>query len=201
MPRALHVVAALAGLVLAGFAPAVEAIAAPLTPGIYPEPSVAADLIEPLMAPIVPLLGKPGSTTDIAQIGKDNDATSQITGDGNLSLIAQSGRNNHAYQGIEGTNSALLLVQGGHDNSVIQAAKGNNDFQFIGVSGHNNQVAYLQDGNNLAGALDVGDSTNSAVFALQTPQSGNYLMPIGLHGLKNTVVIIVPGRMYVLPRH
>jgi hypothetical protein len=201
MPRTLHIVAALAGLALGALAPAAIALANPLAPGEYAEPVVGADLFAPLIAPIAPLLGKPGSTTDIAQLGVANTATSQITGDGNLSLIAQSGHNNHAYQAIEGTNSALLLLQGGHDNSVIQAAKGNDDFQLIGVSGHNNKVAYLQDGNNLNGALDVGDSTNSEVFALQTPQSGNYLMPVGLHGLKNTVVIIVPGRMYVIPRH
>ena len=68
------------------------------------------------------------------------------------------------------------------------------------VSGNNNNVAYLQKGSDLAGALDVTNASNSTVLAIQTPQSGNYLMPTGLRGLQNTVVIIVPGRMYVIPK-
>ncbi|MBP1849447.1 hypothetical protein [Rhizobium halophytocola] len=154
-----------------------------------------------LMQPIQPFLGgAQGSTTSIIQLGSANNAAVNIAGNGSLALIQQAGDNNRAIQSIEGSSSALLLAQGGRNNSVVQAAKGNNDFQLVGVSGSDNQVAYVQVGDNLAGALDVRDSTNSTVLAFQTPQSGSYMMPTGLRGLDNKVVVVVPGRMYVLPK-
>lgn len=152
-----------------------------------------------LMAPIRPLIaGDAQSTTSITQIGEMNQANSGIMGRGSLSVIEQSGTNNRAVQAIEGSNSALLLVQGGTNNSVLQASRGDRNFQLVGVSGNNNNIAYIQSGNDLAGALDVRDSQNSTVIALQTEQSGRYLMPTGLRGLQNKVVVVVPGRMYVL---
>ncbi len=169
--------------------------------GSYGEPSVDAGLFAPIMAPIAPLLGGAGSTTLISQVGADNTATAMANGAGSLALIAQQGDGNAAYQSVVGNNSAALLLQGGTGNSVLQMIKGDRDVQLVGVSGANNQVAYLQYGNDLAGALDVTNSNNSAVFALQTEQSGRYLMPSGFSGLNNQVVIIVPGRMYVLPRN
>jgi hypothetical protein len=157
--------------------------------------------VQGLMQPIMPMLGgSTGSNTGIIQLGQNNYANSAIVGGGSLALIQQSGTSNRAVQAIEGSNSALLLVQGGHNNSVVQASRGENNFQLVGVSGNNNQVAYIQSGDNLAGALDVRDSINSTVLAIQTPQSGNYMMPTGLRGLQNKTVVVVPGRMYVLPR-
>jgi hypothetical protein len=146
-----------------------------------------------------PLTGS-GSTTMISQIGNTNFANAGVEGTGNAAMIAQSGTNNRAVQAIQGSNSAMLLVQSGNDNNVLQASKGSNNAQMLGVSGSNNDVAYLQVGNDLAGAMNVGGS-NSAVFALQTPGSGNYMMPSGLTGLKDQVVIVVPGRMYVFNRN
>lgn len=156
--------------------------------------------VQALMEPILPLVGGTQSNTAIIQIGQNNHANSGIEGQGSLSLIQQSGSNNRAVQAIEGSNSALLLVQGGTNNSVLQASQGNDNFQLVGVSGNNNQIAYIQKGDNLAGALDVRDSVNSTVLAIQTPQSGNYMMPTGLRGLENKTVVVVPGRMYVLPK-
>jgi hypothetical protein len=157
--------------------------------------------VQALMQPIEPLIGgDAGSTTSINQVGQDNLARSYVGGQGSLSLIQQSGSNNRAIQAIDGNSSALLLVQGGTNNTVVQAAKGDRDFQLVGVSGNANQVAYIQVGDDLAGALDVTGSQNSTVIALQTPQSGRYLMPSGLSGLNNKIVIVVPGRMYVLPK-
>ncbi len=154
-----------------------------------------------LMQPIMPLLGGfTGSNTGIIQIGSNNHANSGIDGTGSLALIQQAGTGNRAVQAIEGNNSALLLVQGGTNNSVLQASAGDNNFQLIGASGSNNQIAYIQKGDNLAGALDVRNSVNSTVVAIQTPQSGNYMMPTGLRGLENKTVVVVPGRMYVLPK-
>lgn len=154
-----------------------------------------------LMQPISPfMLGRAETTTSIAQIGETNHALATVEGTSNLSSINQAGSNNRAVQSIEGTNSALLLVQGGTNNNVLQASQGDRNFQLVGVSGNNNNVAYLQKGNDLAGALDVTNASNSTVLAIQTPQSGNYLMPTGLRGLQNTVVVIVPGRMYVIPK-
>jgi len=154
-----------------------------------------------LMQPINPfILGQAQTTTSINQIGDTNRAMSNVDGSSNLSAINQSGGNNRAVQSIEGSNSALLLVQGGTNNNVLQASQGDRNFQLVGVSGNNNNVAYLQKGSDLAGALDVTNASNSTVLAIQTPQSGNYLMPTGLRGLQNTVVIIVPGRMYVIPK-
>ena len=175
-------------------------LADPIAIGEYPEPDVGPGLFEPLLTPIQPFLTGPGTTTSIGQIGTNNSASQVTKGAGTLAVIAQTGDNNSAYQSVDGTGSAALLVEGGSNNSVLQAIKGNQDFQLVGVSGHNNSVAYVQVGNELAGALDVTDSTNSQVLALQTPASGHYLMPTGLHGLNNQIVIIVPGRMYVLPR-
>jgi hypothetical protein len=155
--------------------------------------------ISALIAPIRPLISGNGpSSTSISQVGSGNYATSSIVGNGSLSVIEQAGSNNRAVQAIEGSNSALLLVQGGTNNSVIQASRGDRNFQLVGVSGNNNNVAYIQSGNDLAGALDVRDSQNSTVVALQTGQSGNYMMPSGLRGLQDKVVVVVPGRMYVL---
>lgn len=124
--------------------------------------------------------------------------STEIQGQGSLAVVQQAGQNNRAVQSITGSSSALLLVQGGSNNSVLQASRGNNNFQLVGVSGNNNEVAYVQDGDNLAGALDVRDSMNSTVLAYQTPQSGRYMMPSGLRGLENKVVVVVPGRMYVI---
>ena len=156
--------------------------------------------VQALMEPIQQFVGGNQSNTGIIQIGQNNYANSGIEGTGSLSLIQQSGSGNRAVQTIEGSNSALLLVQGGTNNSVLQASQGDNNFQLVGVSGNNNQIAYIQKGDNLAGALDVRDSKNSTVLAIQTPQSGNYMMPAGLRGLENKTVIVVPGRMYVLPK-
>lgn len=155
--------------------------------------------VQGLMQPIMPVLGgSTGSNTGIIQIGQNNYANSSIDGAGSLALIQQSGANNRAVQAIEGSSSALLLVKGGTNNSAIQASRGDNNFQLVGVSGNNNQIAYIQTGDNLAGALDVRDSVNSTVVAIHTPQSGNYMMPTGLRGLKNKTVVVVPGRMYSL---
>jgi hypothetical protein len=175
-------------------------LAEPPANGLYQEPAVEAELFAPLLAPIAPLLTGPGTTTLISQIGEGNIATTHLVGSGSLSLIAQSGNSNSAVQSVEGQRSAALLVQGGSSNSVLQVIQGNDDFQLVGVSGQNNQVAYLQVGDQLAGALDVTGSNNSQVLAIQTNASGRYLMPTGLRGLDNQIVVIVPGRMYVLPR-
>ena len=163
--------------------------------------STAAVATNALMQPILPLLpSEAGSTTSISQIGNTNFANASATGSGNLSLIQQTGTNNRAVQAVQGNSSAMLLVQGGRNNSVLQASQGDRNFQLVGVSGENNDVAYLQMGNDLAGALDVTNSHNASVLAIQTPQSGRYLMPTGLRGLQNAAVLIVPGRMYVLPK-
>ncbi|MCS3744076.1 hypothetical protein [Rhizobium sp. BK661] len=164
--------------------------------------SAAAPIVGSLMEPIQPYVaGNGGSTSSILQLGDGNAADISVSGSANFSSIQQSGQNNRAIQSIEGNNSALLLVQGGKNNSVVQAAKGDNDFQLVGVSGSNNQVAYVQVGDNLAGALDVRNAQNTTVVALQTPQSGRYLMPTGLNGIKNATVVVVPGRMYVFPKN
>lgn len=157
--------------------------------------------VQGLMQPILPFVGgSAGSTTGIIQLGNSNYASSSVEGTGNLALIQQAGTNNRATQAMEGAGSAMLLVQGGSNNSVLQASQGDDNFQLVGVSGSNNQIAYIQKGDNLAGALDVRDSVNSTVVAFQTPQSGNYMMPTGLRGLENKTVVVVPGRMYVLPK-
>lgn len=156
--------------------------------------------LEALMQPILPLIvGNARSTTTINQVGADNYAAAGLKGVASLALIDQQGERNRAVQAIQGNNSALLLVQGGTDNNVLQAAIGDRDFQLVGVSGRNNNVGYVQIGNDLVGALDVRNAQNATVLALQTPQSGRYLMPTGLRGLQNATVVIVPGRMYVLP--
>jgi hypothetical protein len=160
----------------------------------------AEEALNGLIAPIKPLMGGIGSTASIDQVGQDNRASQFTDGSGNLTLIQQSGANNRAVLAVQGSNSALLLVQGGSNNTVAQVAKGDNDFQFVGVSGHNNQVAYVQVGNELAGALNVTNATNTSVVAFQTPASGHYLMPTGISGLSNSVVVVVPGRMYVIPK-
>jgi hypothetical protein len=183
-----------AGIAFASAAPAAE-------PYLLDQTS-AASAVGGLMEPIQPFTsGNGGSTTSILQLGANNYANADVTGKGSLAIIQQSGVNNRASQAIDGNNSALLLVQGGSNNSVYQAAKGDNDFQLVGVSGHNNEVAYIQNGDNLAGALDVRNAQNATVVAIQTPQSGNYLMPSGLNGIKNATVVVVPGRMYVFPKH
>jgi hypothetical protein len=155
-----------------------------------------------LMAPITPLVGNPGgSTSSIVQSGFGNTATATIVGSGNLSVIQQAGNNNRAVQAIQGSGTALLLATAGNDNEVLQASAGNDNFQFVGVSGNNNDIAYIQAGDNLAGALALRDSYNTTVVAVQTPQSGNYMMPNAINGLNNAVVVVVPGRMYVLPKN
>jgi hypothetical protein len=159
--------------------------------------AVGASLMEPIQA----YAGNIGSSsTNILQLGSNNYANADVTGQGSLTVIKQSGVNNRATQAIDGNNSALLLVQGGSNNNVVQAAKGNNDFQLVGVSGSNNTVAYIQSGDNLAGALDVRNANNTTVVAIQTPQSGRFLMPTGINGLQNANVVVVPGRMYVFPK-
>ncbi|WP_126009629.1 MULTISPECIES: hypothetical protein [Georhizobium] len=161
-----------------------------------PTPAIVGQLMEPIN-PFVS--GQAGNTTSIQQIGSYNAATSAIEGHSSASLIDQSGSRNRAVQAIDGHNSALLLVQGGSNNSVVQASRGDNNFQLVGVSGNNNNVGYVQVGSNLAGVLDVRNSVNTNVVAIQTPSSGNFMMPSGLNGLSNANVVIVPGRMYVLP--
>lgn len=155
-----------------------------------------------VLAPLIQLQSTAGtgSTSLISQVGTTNYATAGVNGVGSLTAIAQSGTNNRAVQAIQGNSSAMLLVQSGANNNVLQASRGDNNMQMLGVSGNNNDVAYLQVGNDLAGAMNVGGS-NSAVFALQTPSSGNYMMPTGLSGLKDQVVIVVPGRMYVFNKN
>lgn len=154
-----------------------------------------------LMQPIAPFVaGQAGNTTSIAQIGAGNSANSAISGHSSASLIVQDGSRNRAVQAIEGSNSALLLVQSGTNNNVLQASRGDNNFQLVGVSGSNNDVGYVQIGNDLAGVLDVRNSHNTTVVALQTNQSRNFLMPTGISGLNNAAVVIVPGKMYVLPK-
>jgi hypothetical protein len=161
----------------------------------------AGSLIAPLMEPISPFVnGDARTTTSITQLGDNNYASSGVTGDSNLAVIGQAGSRNRAVQAIQGHNSAMLLVQGGINNNVLQASRGDNNFQLVGVSGNNNNVGYVQIGDNLAGALDVTNASNSTVVALQTPDSGRFLMPTGLRGLQNTTVVIVPGRMYVIPK-
>jgi hypothetical protein len=163
--------------------------------------SSAPAVIGQLMQPISPFVsGQAGNTTSIQQIGSYHSATSAIEGHSSASLIDQSGTRNRAVQAIEGHNSAALLVQGGSNNSVVQASRGDNNFQLVGVSGQNNDIGYIQVGNNLAGVLDVRDSVNTTVVAVQTPSSNNFMMPSGLRGLSNANVVIVPGRMYVLPK-
>lgn len=187
------------GVLAMGFAAAATSVAAEdlLIREFQTEPAK----VQALMEPIQPFVGGDnGSTTSIIQLGEGNSANAGIQGTGSLALIQQAGTNNRAVQAIEGSNSALLLVQGGTNNSVLQASRGDNNFQLVGVSGNSNQIAYIQDGDNLAGALDVRDSQNSTVLALQTAQSGRYLMPTGLRGLENKTVVVVPGRMYVLPK-
>jgi hypothetical protein len=154
-----------------------------------------------LMQPVESYLtGNAQNTTNITQIGSTNFATSGVTGTSNIAMIQQGGRNNRAVQAIQGNSSALLLVQGGSNNNVLQASVGDRNFQLVGVSGSNNNVAYVQKGNDLAGALDVRDAHNTTVAVLQTPQTGRYLMPTGIRGLSNAYVVIVPGRMYVMPK-
>jgi len=161
----------------------------------------AESTLQDLMEPIRPfVMGQAQNTTSIIQLGDTNHANASVNGASNLSSISQTGSNNRAVQSIEGSNSALLLVQGGTNNNVLQASQGNGNFQLVGVSGNDNNVAYLQKGNGLAGALDVTNASNSTVLAIQTPQSDRYLMPTGLRGLQNAVVVIVPGRMYVIPK-
>jgi hypothetical protein len=155
-----------------------------------------------LMAPVASITGDVGTgRSAISQNGIGNFADSSVTGAGNLSLIAQEGSNNRAIQTIEGANTALLLAQGGSNNSVLQASKGDNNFQAVAVSGSNNDIAYIQAGNNLGGILDVRNAQNSSVVALQTNQSAGFLMPSGISGLKNQMVVVVPGRMYGLPKN
>lgn len=158
-------------------------------------------VVSSLMQPISPFVaGQAGNTTSIAQIGTGHSAISSIEGHSSASLIAQDGTRNRAVQAIEGSNSALLLVQSGTNNNVLQASRGDNNFQLVGVSGSNNDIGYVQVGNNLAGVLDVRNSHNTTVVAFQTNQSRNFLMPTGISGLNNAAVVIVPGKMYVLPK-
>lgn len=168
---------------------------------LLPE-AVAKPALEALMQPVSAFIrGEAAQTTSITQLGVNNSATSLVEGTGNLSAIVQTGQNNRAAQAIQGHNSAMLLVQGGTNNSVIQTSVGDRNFQLVGVSGENNNVGYVQMGNDLAGALDVTGARNSNVIALQTNGSAQYLMPSGLRGLSNTTVVIVPGRMYVIPHN
>lgn len=163
----------------------------------------AQQVISGLMEPILPLVANGASTTtSVLQLGVDNYAASSVSGDASFAGIVQGGDRNRAVQAIQGSNSAMLLVQGGTDNNVFQASAGDNNFQLValGESSKNNNVGYIQVGNELAGALNVGNSQNSTVMALQTEQSGRYLMPAGISGLNNQVVVIVPGRMYVFQK-
>lgn len=147
------------------------------------------------------IIGQSGTSNSVYQsINNGTSTTSDIAALGNLALVTQTGANNRAVQVIEGSGSSTLLVQGGSNNSVFQGSYGDRNFQLVGVSGNNNQVAYVQAGNNLNGVLDVRNSTNSSVVAMQTDRSARYLMPVGLRGLNNQIAIIVPGRMYVFRR-
>ncbi|SDG27153.1 hypothetical protein [Pelagibacterium luteolum] len=139
------------------------------------------------------------NTTMINQLGDDLFAQSGITGNSNLSYINQTGTNNRAVQAMVGNGNALLLHQGGENNTVLQASIGNDNLQMVGVEGNSNEVAYIQAGNDLAGAISVG-GVNSSVLAVQTQASGSYLMPTGIGGLQNHVVVIVPGRMYIFDK-
>ena len=164
--------------------------------------TTSAEQLGMVLSPLIQLQSTAGtgSTSLISQVGTGNFANSGIAGVGSLTAIAQSGTNNRAVQAIQGNSSAMLLVQSGSNNNVLQASRGDSNLQMLGVSGNNNDVAYLQVGNGLSGAMNVGGS-NSAVFALQTPSSGNYMMPSGLSGLRDQVVIVVPGRMYVFNKN
>jgi hypothetical protein len=158
--------------------------------------------INALMAPIAPLVGRDdGSNTLINQSGTNNFSTASIAGNGSLTLLQQAGSNNRAVQAVVGQGSALMLLQGGSNNNVLQASQGDRNFQYVGVSGRNNDLAYIQVGNDLMGALDVTNSTNTTVLAIQTPGSNNYMMPSGLSGANDKLVIVVPGRMYVLDKN
>lgn len=158
------------------------------------------DTVNALMTPIQPYLHGPGSTSLLNQSGTSNMSTASIVGSGNLTVLQQAGANNRSIQSIEGSGSAALLFQGGNDNSVLQASAGNNNFQLVSVQGSSNEVAYIQAGNELAGVLDVS-GRNSTVIALQTSRTPNYLMPTGLRGLQDKVVVIVPGRMLVINKN
>jgi hypothetical protein len=178
---------------------AVEAHADPLWTTFESTPADI-DTVNALMSPIQPYLSAPGSTSLVNQSGVGNTSTASIVGSGNLTLLQQSGSNNHSIQAIEGAGSAALLFQNGNDNNVLQASTGDNNFQLVNVQGSNNDIAYIQAGNELAGVLDVS-GRNSSVVALQTSKTPNYLMPSGLHGLKDQVVVIVPGRMLVINKN
>jgi hypothetical protein len=156
------------------------------------------DTVNALMTPIQPFLLGPGSTSLINQTGTNNVSTASIVGSGNLTLLQQAGSNNRSIQSIEGSGSAALLFQNGNDNNVVQASTGDHNFQLVNVEGNSNDIAYIQAGNSLAGALNV-EGSNSTVVALQT-SSNRYLMPSGLRGLENKVVVIVPGRMLVIDK-
>lgn len=167
--------------------------------GFLPQ-SQAQQALGTMQAPVLPLINQGDSSfAIISQSGANNSAQTTTIGARNLAYMRQTGSNNKAIQAIAGSGNALLLNQSGSDNAVVQAAVGNDNFQFVNVAGRGNGVAYLQAGDELAGALNVG-GTNSTVVALQTPNSDRFLMPVGLTGLKDQVVIIVPGRMYVFHR-
>lgn len=172
----------------------------PIASGLYGFDDAAEAKLLDLMKPIAPFVaaGAPNTTT-INQVGTDLFAHAAVEGSSNLTLIQQSGSNNRAVQAVAGNQTALLLQQSGSNNSTLQLSVGNDNFQLLGVSGQNNDVAYIQAGNELAGALKVGGE-NASVLALQTDASHKYLMPVGLNGLKNQVVVIVPGRMYVFKK-
>ncbi|SON58138.1 hypothetical protein HDIA_4597 [Hartmannibacter diazotrophicus] len=188
--------AAALGLLTAGAAPATAEDL--LVHGFESAASSAGSLMQPIQP--AGAGAATGSTSSIIQLGTDNHATAALTGSGHLAVVQQSGTGNRAMQAIEGTGSTALLVQGGSNNTVAQVSRGNDNFQLVGVSGSNNDVGYVQVGDQLAGVLDVRDAENTSVFALQTPQSGRFLMPTGIRGLENKVVVVVPGRMYVLPK-
>jgi hypothetical protein len=167
--------------------------------GIYEEGQFLSSdpaVIAPLLVPAQNLrTNGTGSTTMISQLGTGNFASAGIIGSNSAAAITQSGSNNRAVQAIQGSDSAMLLVQSGEGNSVVQTSIGHDNTQLLGVSGTNNDVAFVQVGDHLGGAMSVGGQ-DSAVVALQTGNN-NYMMPSGINGLKNQVVVIVPGRMYV----
>lgn len=163
----------------------------------------AENKVSALMEPILPFVASGASTTtSIVQLGDTNYALVLTDGQSNYGAIVQEGARNRVVQAIQGSNSAALLVDGGVGNSVLQASIGNDNFQAValGKDSSNNEVGYVQVGNSLAGALNVGNSRNSTVVTLQTPASGNFLMPTGINGLQDKIVVIVPGRMYVFSK-
>jgi len=153
-------------------------------------PAYASDL----MQPIVPLTA--GLST--FNVASGSGEILSITGsNGNRAAILQSDRNNRTVQAIFGTGNHLIAGINGRGNNVLQMSVGHNNSQNLGVTGQNNNVAFVQRGNNMNANLLVDNARNANVIAIQAHP--NQLMPISISGLRNTTVIVGPGRMYVFP--